>query len=94
MNWYRLGDIFINDAFGTAHRAHASMVGVNLPVRAAGLLMKKELDYFSKALEQPEKPFLAILGGAKVKDKIQLIKNLLSKYGAAMAGDGLLLLLD
>lgn len=55
------------------------MVGVNLPVRAAGLLMKKELDYFSKALEQPKKPFLAILGGAKVKDKIQLIKNLLSK---------------
>lgn len=75
----RLGDIFINDAFGTAHRAHASMVGINLPVRAAGLLMKKELDYFSKALEQPQKPFLAILGGAKVKDKIQLIKNLLSK---------------
>ncbi|OEH80596.1 phosphoglycerate kinase [Cyclospora cayetanensis] len=75
----KLGDIFINDAFGTAHRAHASMVGVNLPVRAAGLLMKKELDYFSKALEAPQKPFLAILGGAKVKDKIQLIKNLLNK---------------
>ncbi|KAL8431434.1 hypothetical protein ACSSS7_005263 [Eimeria intestinalis] len=85
----KLGDIFINDAFGTAHRAHASMVGVNLPVRAAGLLMKKELDYFSKALEQPQKPFLAILGGAKVKDKIQLIKNLLSKVNLMIIGGGM-----
>lgn len=85
----KLGDIFINDAFGTAHRAHASMVGVNLPVRAAGLLMKKELDYFSKALEQPQKPFLAILGGAKVKDKIQLIKNLLSKVDLMIIGGGM-----
>lgn len=85
----KLGDIFINDAFGTAHRAHASMVGVNLPVRAAGLLMKKELDYFSKALEHPKKPFLAILGGAKVKDKIQLIKNLLSKVDLMIIGGGM-----
>ncbi|XP_026191662.1 phosphoglycerate kinase [Cyclospora cayetanensis] len=85
----KLGDIFINDAFGTAHRAHASMVGVNLPVRAAGLLMKKELDYFSKALEAPQKPFLAILGGAKVKDKIQLIKNLLNKVELMIIGGGM-----
>lgn len=85
----KLGDVFINDAFGTAHRAHASMVGVNTPVRAAGLLMKKELEYFSKALEHPQKPFLAILGGAKVKDKIQLIKNLLSKVGMMIIGGGM-----
>lgn len=84
-----LGDIFINDAFGTAHRAHASMVGVDLPVKAAGLLMKKELEYFSKALEQPKKPFLAILGGAKVKDKIQLIKNLLEKVDMMIIGGGM-----
>ncbi|KAI9816403.1 MAG: phosphoglycerate kinase [Thelocarpon impressellum] len=74
-----LGDVYINDAFGTAHRAHSSMVGVDLPQRAAGFLMKKELDYFAKALENPQRPFLAILGGAKVSDKIQLIDNLLTK---------------
>ena len=72
------GDVFINDAFGTAHRGHSSMVGINLPIRAAGLLMGKELEYFSKALEQPKRPLLVIMGGAKVKDKIQLIKNLLN----------------
>ncbi|KAL8322656.1 hypothetical protein RB593_004585 [Gaeumannomyces tritici] len=61
----KLGDVFINDAFGTAHRAHSSMVGVDLPQKAAGFLMKKELDYFAQALESPKRPFLAILGGAK-----------------------------
>ena len=75
----KLGDVYINDAFGTAHRAHASMVGVELPQRAAGFLMKKELEYFAKALEHPERPFLAILGGAKVSDKILLIDNMLDK---------------
>ncbi|XP_011666485.2 probable phosphoglycerate kinase [Strongylocentrotus purpuratus] len=75
----KLGDIYVNDAFGTAHRGHSSMVGVNLNQRAAGFLMEKELNYFAKALDCPEKPFLAILGGAKVKDKIQLIENLLDK---------------
>lgn len=75
----KLGDIYVNDAFGTAHRAHSSMVGVKLPQRAAGFLVKKELDYFAKALENPERPFLAILGGAKVSDKIQLIDNMLDK---------------
>jgi phosphoglycerate kinase len=75
----RLGDVYINDAFGTAHRAHSSMVGIRLPQRAAGFLVKKELDYFAKALENPDRPFLAILGGAKVSDKIQLIDNMLDK---------------
>lgn len=75
----KLGDVYVNDAFGTAHRAHSSMVGVKLPQRAAGFLVKKELEYFAKALENPERPFLAILGGAKVSDKIQLIENMLDK---------------
>lgn len=75
----RLGDVYINDAFGTAHRAHSSMVGIKLPQRAAGFLVKKELEFFAKALENPERPFLAILGGAKVSDKIQLIDNMLDK---------------
>lgn len=74
-----LADVYVNDAFGTAHRAHSSMVGVNLPQKAAGFLVKKELDYFAQALEDPKRPFLAILGGAKVSDKIQLIDNLLGK---------------
>ena len=59
----KLGDIYVNDAFGTAHRAHSSMVGVDLPVRASGFLMKKELTYFGQALGSPKRPFLAILGG-------------------------------
>ena len=66
-------------SFGTAHRAHSSMVGVQLPQRAAGFLMKKELEYFAKVLEKPDRPFLAILGGAKVADKIQLIENMLDQ---------------
>lgn len=59
----KLADVYVNDAFGTAHRAHSSMVGVTLPQRAAGFLMQKELEYFAKVLEHPERPFLAILGG-------------------------------
>lgn len=74
-----LADVYVNDAFGTAHRGHSSMVGVDLPQKAAGFLVKKELDYFAQALENPKRPFLAILGGAKVSDKIQLIDNLLGK---------------
>ncbi|RYP17865.1 hypothetical protein DL765_004263 [Monosporascus sp. GIB2] len=84
-----LGDVYINDAFGTAHRAHSSMVGIDLPQKAAGFLMKKELDYFAKALESPKRPFLAILGGAKVSDKIQLIDNLLDKVNALVIGGGM-----
>ncbi|KAH9273849.1 hypothetical protein BASA83_003843 [Batrachochytrium salamandrivorans] len=75
----KLGDIYVNDAFGTAHRAHSSMVGVNLPIKAAGFLMKRELDYFSKVFENPKAPVCAIVGGAKVSDKILLIENLLDK---------------
>lgn len=84
-----LGDIYINDAFGTAHRAHSSMVGIDLPQKAAGFLMKKELEYFAKALETPKRPFLAILGGAKVSDKIQLIDNLLSKVDSLVICGGM-----
>src|SRR5690606_4612081 len=75
----KLGDVYVNDAFGTAHRAHSSMVGVNHPERAAGFLLQKELDYFGRALSDPKRPFLAILGGAKVADKIQLIENLIDR---------------
>jgi phosphoglycerate kinase len=85
----RLGDVYVNDAFGTAHRPHSSMVGVNLPQKAAGLLLQKELDYFGKALSGPERPFLAILGGAKVADKIQLIENLLDKVDEMIIGGGM-----
>lgn len=94
----RCGDIMVNpfanetlqdDAFGTAHRAHSSMVGVDLPQKASGFLMKKELDYFAKALENPQRPFLAILGGSKVSDKIQLIDNLLSKVDSLIICGGM-----
>ncbi|XP_016286680.1 phosphoglycerate kinase 1-like [Monodelphis domestica] len=85
----KLGDVYVNDAFGTAHRAHSSMVGVNLPQRACGFLMKKELEYFAKALENPVRPFLAILGGAKVADKIQLINNMIDKVCEMIIGGGM-----
>ncbi|MBN1808599.1 MAG: phosphoglycerate kinase [Planctomycetes bacterium] len=83
-----LGDVYVNDAFGTAHRAHASTEGVTGSFKqcAAGFLMKKELDYFGKALEAPDRPFVAILGGAKVSDKIEVINNLLNKVDALLIG--------
>lgn len=84
-----LADVYINDAFGTAHRAHSSMVGFELPQRAGGYLLAKELTFFGKALENPERPFLAILGGAKVADKIQLIDNLLDKVNMLIIGGGM-----
>ncbi|CAN6603998.1 hypothetical protein TRVA0_002S03510 [Trichomonascus vanleenenianus] len=84
-----LADVYVNDAFGTAHRAHSSMVGLDVKQRAAGFLMAKELQYFAKALENPERPFLAILGGAKVADKIQLIDNLLTKVNLLIIGGGM-----
>jgi phosphoglycerate kinase len=84
----KLGDVYINDAFGTAHRAHSSMVGIKLPQRAAGFLVQKELEYFAKALEKPDRPFLAILGGAKVSDKIQLIDNMLDKVDTLLPISG------
>ena len=84
------GDVYINDAFGTAHRAHASTTGVAclLPA-AAGYLMKKELDFLGKALESPERPFVAILGGAKVSDKIGVIENLIEKVDTLIIGGGM-----
>eukprot|EP00033_Pygsuia_biforma_P000897 GCRY01001037.1.p1 GENE.GCRY01001037.1~~GCRY01001037.1.p1 ORF type:complete len:445 (+),score=109.90 GCRY01001037.1:91-1335(+) len=85
----KLGDVYINDAFGTAHRAHSSMVGVDLPIRAAGFLLNKELQYFAKVMDQPERPVLAILGGAKVSDKILLIENLLDKVDEMIVGGGM-----
>jgi len=85
----KLGDVYVNDAFGTAHRAHSSMVGVTLDKRASGFLLKKELAYFAKALDNPVRPFLAILGGAKVSDKIMLIENLLDKVDEMIIGGGM-----
>ena len=85
----KLGDVYVNDAFGTAHRAHSSMVGVDLPQKASGFLVKKELEYFAKALHNPVRPFLAILGGAKVADKIQLIENMLDKVNEMIIGGGM-----
>jgi phosphoglycerate kinase len=85
----RLGDVYINDAFGTAHRDHSSMTGVQLPQRACGYLMKKELDAFGAVLDNPKRPLLAILGGAKVADKIQLISNLLDKADEIIIGGGM-----
>jgi len=85
----KLGDVYVNDAFGTAHRAHSSMVGIDLPVKAAGLLMKKELEYFGNVLENPKRPFLSILGGAKVTDKIQIIMSLLDKVDEMIIGGGM-----
>ena len=85
----KLGDVYINDAFGTAHRDHSSMTGVQLPQRACGYLMKKELDAFGAVLDNPKRPLLAILGGAKVADKIQLINNLLDKADAIIIGGGM-----
>ncbi|MCD6232250.1 phosphoglycerate kinase [Candidatus Aerophobetes bacterium] len=84
------GDIFVNDAFGTAHRAHASTVGVTkfLPA-AAGLLMEKELKILNRILTQPDSPFIALLGGAKVSDKIGVIANLLDKCESILIGGGM-----
>jgi len=86
----KLGELYVNDAFGAAHRAHASTEGVAhyLPA-AAGFLMEKELDFLGKALESPERPFVAILGGAKISDKIAVIDNLLGKVDKLLIGGGM-----
>merc|ERR1719217_632064 len=84
-----LADVYVNDAFGTAHRAHSSMVGEGYEVKAAGGLLQKELDAFGKVLDNPVGPVLAILGGAKVSDKIQLIKNLTDKVDKMIIGGGM-----
>jgi phosphoglycerate kinase len=85
----KLGDVYANDAFGTAHRAHSSVVGVDLPDRVAGFLMQKELDAFAAVLDDPQRPLLAILGGAKVADKIPLIRNLLDLADEIIVAGGM-----
>jgi phosphoglycerate kinase len=86
-----LCDLFVNDAFGTAHRAHASTVGVTkfAPVSVAGFLMAKEVEYLGRALHNPARPFVAVLGGAKVSDKIGVLKNLVTKVDALLVGGGM-----
>lgn len=86
-----LGEVYINDAFGTAHRAHASTEGVTRYIKqcAAGYLLKKEIDYLGSALEAPERPFVAVLGGAKISGKIDVIANLLPKVDQLIIGGGM-----
>ncbi len=88
--WALLGDVFVNDAFGTAHRSHASNVGISehLPT-VSGFLMKKEIEFIGNAVDEPKTPFVAILGGAKVSDKISVIENLLSKADKVLIGGGM-----
>ena len=88
------GDIYVNDAFGTAHRAHSSMVGIDVETRAAGFLLKKELDYFAKVLESPDRPLTVVMGGAKVADKIQLIYNMLDIVDEMIIGGGMAFTFD
>jgi phosphoglycerate kinase len=86
----RLGDVYVNDAFGSAHRAHASTEGVARYLPAvAGLLMEKEIEFLGSTLENPKRPFVAILGGAKVSDKIGVIKNLLGRADRILIGGGM-----
>jgi phosphoglycerate kinase len=85
----KLGDVYVNDAFGTAHRAHSSMVGVNLPQKAAGFLMEAELKAFAAVIASPRRPLLAIVGGAKIADKIPLIRNLIEKADEIIIGGGM-----
>lgn len=90
--WASLGDVFINDAFGTAHRAHASNVGIaaNIAESAAGFLMEKEIKFVGGAVDAPELPLVAILGGAKVSDKIGVIENLIAKADKIIVGGGMM----
>ena len=86
-----LADVYVDDAFGAAHRAHASISGMVefFKLKAAGLLMQKELDYLSPILANPEKPFVTVMGGAKISDKIGVIRNLLPKVNALLIGGGM-----
>ena len=85
-----LAEIYVNDAFGTAHRAHSSTAGVaNYMPAVSGFLIEKEIDFLGKALENPERPFVAILGGAKVSDKIKVIENLMEKVDKILIGGGM-----
>jgi phosphoglycerate kinase len=87
-----LGDVYVNDAFGTAHRAHASTVGVadHFDVRSAGFLLEKEIDALSNALDNPKRPFVAVLGGAKIRGKINLIKSLMDRVDVLLVGGGMM----
>jgi 3-phosphoglycerate kinase len=85
----KLGDVYVNDAFGTSHRAHSSVTGVDLPDKVAGFLVEKELEAFGKVIDNPDRPLLAILGGAKIADKIPLIRNLLDKADEIIIGGGM-----
>lgn len=88
--WASLGDLFVNDAFGTAHRAHASNVGIAQHLESAiGFLMEKEVQFLGEAVDQPKRPFVAILGGAKVSDKIKVIENLIQKADKIIIGGGM-----
>lgn len=90
--WASLGDIFVNDAFGTAHRDAASNVGIaaNIQHTVAGFLLEKEIQFIGGTLEHPERPFVAILGGAKVSDKIEVIRNLLKVSDYVLIGGGMI----
>ena len=89
--WASLGDVFVNDAFGTAHRSHASNVGIasNMTQAAAGFLLEKEIKFLGEAVDDPKRPFVAILGGAKVSDKIGVINHLLGKADKVIVGGGM-----
>ena len=90
--WASLGDVFVNDAFGTAHRAHASNVGIasNVKESAAGFLLEKEIKYIGGAVDNPTHPYVAILGGAKVSDKINVIEELINKADKILIGGGMM----
>jgi len=91
--WASLGDMFVNDAFGTAHRAHASNVGISANLKentAVGFLMEKEIEFLGGAVDNPKKPYVAILGGAKVSDKIAVIENLIEKADKILIGGGMM----
>ncbi len=87
----KLGDVYVNDAFGTAHRAHASTAGVVkfLPIAALGYLVRKELDFLGGLLENPRQPYVAVLGGAKISDKLKVIENLMERVQALVIGGGM-----
>ncbi|GET18606.1 phosphoglycerate kinase [Ligilactobacillus agilis] len=89
--WASLGDVFVNDAFGTAHRSHASNVGIasNMTQAAAGFLLEKEIKFLGEAVDEPKRPFVAILGGAKVSDKIGVINHLLGRADKVIVGGGM-----
>ncbi|MGL6247932.1 MAG: phosphoglycerate kinase, partial [Culicoidibacterales bacterium] len=89
--WASLGDVFVNDAFGTAHRAHASNVGIAAHLEtAAGFLLEKEIKFIGEAVDAPARPLVAILGGAKVSDKIGVIENLITKADKILVGGGMM----